>query len=132
MKDGAGDDLLSDISTDDDSNDGDAEQDDEFSVEFDTEPTTDDAEMTDEVPYLLRRNRVKEGRETVGFGLQEDTRRLENRVLRELKTELDIEKLLATDLREAAYLAGLEDPDQIKKNPSRMGLRTPALVCIAV
>jgi len=51
----------------------------------------------------------------VGFGLQRATRDLEDEVLREMQSELDIENLPATDLREAAYLAGLQEPERIRE-----------------
>lgn len=121
MKEGAGDDLLSslDEETDDEpdraDNDTPAPQEDTLIDESGRDmdiPTTD---TNAEIPYLLRRNRVKEDRETVGFGLQKETRELEDEVLRDVKAELDIERLPATDLREAAYLAGLQNQDRIKQ-----------------
>lgn len=119
MKQGAGDDLLSDVGDDDpEPDDGDdrveltASAAEHEPIETDQPPQESAA---DEIPYLLRRNRVKEERKTIGFGLQKETRARENDVLQEMKNELDIETLPATDLREAAYLAGLDDTDRIKE-----------------
>ena len=72
-------------------------------------------EEEEEIPYLLRRNQVKDQRKTVGFGLQKETRDLEDDILREVKADLDIETLPATNLREAAYLAGLQDKERLKQ-----------------
>jgi hypothetical protein len=114
MKRGAGDDLLDSVD-DGDTDDGDREYDDLLDDLDEADEVPDVATDDEEIPYLLRRNRVKEGRETVGFGLQKETRDLENEVLREMKADLDVEKLPATDLREAAYLAGLQNHEQIKE-----------------
>jgi len=124
MKKGSGDDLLSDIDTNEEDESGaedESESESEHGLDDDVladidEPTTQEIPSADDdVPYLLRRNRVKEERETVGFGLQRETRDLENDVLRDLQTELGVENLPATDLREAAYLAGLQNPDRIRE-----------------
>lgn len=121
MKEGAGDDLLSSLEEETDDEPDGADNDtlvsqedsepDESGSDTDIQTTNTDAE----IPYVLRRNRVKEARETVGFGLQKETRELEDAVLRDVKAELDIERLPATDLREAAYLAGLQSQDRIKQ-----------------
>jgi len=118
MKPGAGDDLLEE---DDQAPEPDAtDEADDRVADVDTDSTTDDvganaSQRADDVPYLLRRTRVKQGRETVGFGLQAETRRLEDEALRDIKAELEVETLHATDLREAAYLAGLQDPEAVKQ-----------------
>lgn len=115
MKEGAGDDLLAGIgSNDDEQSDDQGEQ----TASTRAEPTQDpepQRSTSDDIPYLLRRNRVKEERETIGFGLQKGTREREGDVLREVKAELDVEQLPLTDLREAAYLAGLDETERIKQ-----------------
>jgi hypothetical protein len=119
MKEGAGDDLLSGGTDDVDE----ADEDDAESVDPDilSETTRSSKDVlagaTDDesIPYLLRRNQVKDHRKTVGFGLQKKTRDLEDDVLREVKADLEIENLPATDLREAAYLAGLQNQERIKQ-----------------
>ncbi|WP_152024120.1 hypothetical protein [Natronomonas moolapensis] len=58
---------------------------------------------------------MKDQRKTVGFGLQKETRDLEDEILTEVKADLDIETLPATDLREVAYLAGLQDKERLKQ-----------------
>lgn len=119
MKEGAGDDLLSGVSDDvEEADEDDAEAVDSDILTETVEPLTDVPDVArndEEIPYLLRRNQVKDQRKTIGFGLQKETRDLENDVLREVKTELDIETLPVTDLREAAYLAGLQDQERIKQ-----------------
>jgi hypothetical protein len=119
MKEGAGDDLLSGGTDDvDEADEDDAESVDPDILSETTRSSKDvlAGETDDEsIPYLLRRNQVKDHRKTVGFGLQKKTRDLEDDVLREVKADLEIENLPATDLREAAYLAGLQNQERIKQ-----------------
>jgi hypothetical protein len=119
MKEGAGDDLLSGGTDDvDEADEDDAESVDPDILSETTRSLRDVlAGATDDesIPYLLRRNQVKDHRKTVGFGLQKKTRDLEDDVLREVKADLEIENLPATDLREAAYLAGLQNQERIKQ-----------------
>jgi hypothetical protein len=117
MKQGAGDDLLDNNL--DEGEDDDAETEHGDVLTDTTESSPDALDVTtneeEEIPYLLRRNQVKDQRKTVGFGLQKETRDLEDDILREVKADLDIETLPATDLREAAYLAGLQDKERLKQ-----------------
>jgi hypothetical protein len=117
MKQGAGDDLLDNNL--DEREDDDAETEHGDVLTDTTESSPDALDVTtneeEEIPYLLRRNQVKDQRKTVGFGLQKETRDLEDDILREVKADLDIETLPATDLREAAYLAGLQDKERLKQ-----------------
>lgn len=114
MKKGSNDDLLESLSGGDDGEeDNSSPLDDQ--PDDSGEATRTDSDTSSDIPYLLRRNRVKEGRETVGFGLQKETRDLESEVLQDVKTDLDVEKLATTDLREAAYLAGLQNPERVKQ-----------------
>jgi hypothetical protein len=119
MKEGAGDDLLSGVADDvDEADEDDADADPSDMLTETAEASVDVPDVAgddEEIPYLLRRNQVKDQRKTIGFGLQKETRDLEDDVLREVKTELDIETLPVTDLREAAYLAGLQDQERIKQ-----------------
>lgn len=114
MKKGSNDDLLESLSGGDDGEEDNSQPlDDQPDDAGETSRTH--TETSSDIPYLLRRNRVKEGRETVGFGLQKETRELESEVLQDVKSDLDVEKLATTDLREAAYLAGLQNPERVKK-----------------
>lgn len=118
MKQGAGDDLLDNSLDEGEDDDAETEHGDVLTDTTESSPDAPDVttnEEEEEIPYLLRRNQVKDQRKTVGFGLQKETRDLEDEILREVKADLDIETLPATDLREAAYLAGLQDKERIKR-----------------
>lgn len=118
MKQGAGDDLLDNSLDEGEDDDAETEHGDVLTDTTESSPDAPDVTTTEEeeeIPYLLRRNQVKDQRKTVGFGLQKETRDLEDEILREVKADLDIETLPATDLREAAYLAGLQDKERIKR-----------------
>ena len=118
MKQGAGDDLLDNNLDKGEDDDAETEHGDVLTDTTESSPDALDVttnEEEEEIPYLLRRNQVKDQRKTVGFGLQKETRDLEDEILREVKADLDIETLPATDLREAAYLAGLQDKERIKR-----------------
>lgn len=118
MKQGAGDDLLDNNLDGGEDDDAETEHGDVLTDTTESSPDAPDVttnEEEEEIPYLLRRNQVKDQRKTVGFGLQKETRDLEDDILREVKADLDIETLPATDLREAAYLAGLQDKERLKQ-----------------
>lgn len=118
MKQGAGDDLLDNNLDEGEDDDAETEHGDVLTDTTESSPDALDVttnEEEEEIPYLLRRNQVKDQRKTVGFGLQKETRDLEDEILREVKADLDIETLPATDLREAAYLAGLQDKERLKQ-----------------
>mgnify|MGYP006278789643 FL=1 len=118
MKQGAGDDLLDNNLDEGEDDDAETEHGDVLTDTTESSPDALDVTTTEEeeeIPYLLRRNQVKDQRKTVGFGLQKETRDLEDDILREVKADLDIETLPATDLREAAYLAGLQDKERLKQ-----------------
>ena len=118
MKQGAGDDLLDNNLDEGEDDDAETEHGDVLTDTTESSPDALDVttnEEEEEIPYLLRRNQVKDQRKTVGFGLQKETRDLEDDKLREVKADLDIETLPATDLREAAYLAGLQDKERLKQ-----------------
>lgn len=118
MKQGAGDDLLDNNLDEGEDDDAETEHGDVLTDTTESSPDAPDVttnEEEEEIPYLLRRNQVKDQRKTVGFGLQKETRDLEDDILREVKADLDIETLPATDLREAAYLAGLQDKERLKQ-----------------
>lgn len=118
MKQGAGDDLLDNSLDEGEDDDAETEHGDVLTDTTESSPDAPDVttnEEEEEIPYLLRRNQVKDQRKTVGFGLQKETRDLEDEILREVKADLDIETLPATDLREAAYLAGLQDKERLKQ-----------------
>lgn len=118
MKQGAGDDLLDNNLDEGEDDDAETEHGDVLTDTTESSPDALDVTTTEEeeeIPYLLRRNQVKDQRKTVGFGLQKETRDLEDDILREVKADLDIETLPATNLREAAYLAGLQDKERLKQ-----------------
>lgn len=117
MKSGSGDDLFDELDDEaeeeEKSGDVDVELESERANEIETEatPTRDSTDA----PYLLRRTSVKDKRKTVGFSLQKSTRQLEDDVLPQVKNDLGVEELPVTDLREAAYLAGLQNPELLEE-----------------
>lgn len=64
----------------------------------------------EQYPLKLRRDGVKDEREMVQFFLQNATEREENHAQSDVEDLLD-EDVYLTDFREAAYLAGLRDPE---------------------
>ncbi len=118
MKSGSGDDLLEDLEQDNDDTDqtdaedslenDDAREPPEASSGKDTTSKIDE----EDVPYLLLRSGVKDRRDVVGIGLQQSTRELENELLTALEDEIGVSNLPVMDLREAAYLVGLQHIDE--------------------
>ena len=91
MKSGSGDDLLNELSQDEEEtgNDNSEFELEDSSVDNSSETATDEGdtvqkpESDPDVPYLLVRNGVKDKRDVVGIGLQNETRDFEDRLLKE-------------------------------------------------
>ena len=102
MKSGAGDDPYATASEDTDETD-----------ESGRERAGTSGDDESPAPYLLRRAAVKDGRDTIGFGLRQSTQRRERDVHAELENETGLD-LPLLDVREAAYLVGLRHMDEVR------------------
>lgn len=65
-----------------------------------------------EIPYVLRRSEVKEGRKDTSFPLQASTRDLEKQAAPEISSKVGVDVPLS-DVREVAYLVGLQHQDEV-------------------
>jgi len=134
MKEGAGEDPFADEESEGDSTPSqeetpgrmDADADDESATASRDDPVLDrpdagtatqqsgrnDETHTMQIPYKYRRDGVQDGRTRVPLFLQEETKRSEREVLRELENRFD-EDVTLTDLREAAVKVGLQHSDDV-------------------
>lgn len=71
------------------------------------------SQQTMSIPYKLRRNGVKDGRDRVPLFLQPETKRGEREARRTLEDRIDDDVSL-TDLREALVRTGLEHLDEVE------------------
>lgn len=119
MKEGPGEDPFADNSDDDDetsvsSTDTDSESVLDPTTERDTEPT--DTMRTDQIPYVVRRQTVKEDRdnEHVAF-LRDEYAQLEDEIRSDVADELDMrpKDVSVTDLREAFVELAAENPEAV-------------------
>lgn len=119
MKEGPGEDPFADNSDDDDetsvsSTDTDSESVPDPTTERDTEPT--DTMRTDQIPYVVRRQTVKEDRdnEHVAF-LRDEYAQLEDEIRSDVADELDMrpKDVSVTDLREAFVELAAENPEAV-------------------
>lgn len=121
MKEGAGEDPFASSVPETDSSDPD---DNESESNADTETNESMTETTSaqptEIPMILRRDSVQDGRDRVPLFLQPDTKRDERDALRELEARFDDDVSL-TDLREALLLAGLADLDTVEETLREWG-----------
>jgi hypothetical protein len=79
-----------------------------------------EAEAGMRIPYLYRRDGVKEGRDRVPLFLQPETKRAERDARREFEDRFD-ETVALTDLREALVLAGLDHLDDVEGQLAEWG-----------
>lgn len=70
------------------------------------------ADSSDEIPYVLRRAEVKEGRKDTSFPLRESTRQLEREAAGEIEAAVGADVPLS-DVREVAYIVGLQHRDEV-------------------
>ncbi|MDT3437311.1 hypothetical protein [Haloarcula sp. 1CSR25-25] len=117
MKEGPGEDPFADDSTDEES-DPVSDQEPETKVESHSEPERDtsDSMSTNEIPYVIRRQTVKEDRdnEHVAF-LRDEYAELEDQIRADVADELDMRSkdVSVTDLREAFVELAAENPDAV-------------------
>lgn len=78
------------------------------------------SEQPVQIPMILRRDSVQDGRDRVPLFLQEDTKNAEREALRELESRFDADIPL-TDLREALVLAGLDRLDDVEAQLDEWG-----------
>lgn len=106
---------------------GDPFADDPDSDENDNNPETETTEMTEtptqrlaEIPMILRRDSVQDGRDRYPLFLQQDTKRDERDALREVEDRFEDDVSL-TDLREALVLVGLQNLDDVEDQLEEWG-----------
>lgn len=105
MKEGAGEDPFANNSDSDDH---------ETTTESETTNMSETTTQPTQIPMILRRNSVQDGRDRVPLFLQEGTKRDERNGLVELENRLDHDVAL-TDLREAVMLVGLQHLDEVEQ-----------------
>ena len=117
MKEGPGEDPFADDPSDEQV-DSEPNADTETTPESDSEPAPDttDTMSTNEIPYVIRRQTVKEdrGNEHVAF-LRDEYAELEDQIRADVADELDMRSkdVSVTDLREAFVELAAENPDAI-------------------
>lgn len=104
MKEGAGEDPFA---NDSDSDDNDP------TTESETTDTTETTSQPTQIPMILRRDSVQDGRDRVPLFLQQQTKRDERDALREMEDRFDTDVSL-TDMREALILIGLSELDDVE------------------
>jgi len=117
MKEGPGEDPFADDSADEESDPA-SDQEPETKAESHSEPERDTSNSmsTNEIPYVIRRQTVKEDRdnEHVAF-LRDEYAELEDQIRADVADELDMRSkdVSVTDLREAFVELAAENPDAI-------------------
>lgn len=102
----------------------------EIEAEARTSSVSEGAETTESVsrrdreglPYIFRRNGVKDDRKMIQYFLQEDTETLEAEAQGAVEQELDTDVYL-TDLREALVRVGAEHIDEVADELREWGYR---------
>lgn len=84
------------------------------------EPPTDDRPSVESLPYVLRRDRVNEGRDQVPFFLREEVVDGERELRETLEATLG-EDVYKSDLREAAMVVAQEQPELVAEVLRRWG-----------
>lgn len=87
-----------------------------------TQTDTDPESQTSNIPYKYKRSTVKEGRTHVPIYLQDSTQKVERNVRNDVE-DLVGEDVPLADLREAAYLYALENPEGIASVLQRWGYK---------
>jgi flagellar biosynthesis/type III secretory pathway M-ring protein FliF/YscJ len=117
MKEGPGEDPFAEDTTDDQA-DSAPDADPKTALESDSEPDHDttDTMSTNDIPYVIRRQTVKEDRdnEHVAF-LRDEYAELEDQIRADVADELDMRSkdVSVTDLREAFVELAAENPDAV-------------------
>lgn len=104
MKEGAGEDPFG---NDSDSNDI------EPTTESETTDMIETTTQSPQIPMILRRDSVQDGRDRYPLFLQTETKSDERDALRELENRFDTDVSL-TDMREALILVGLSELDEVE------------------
>lgn len=76
----------------------------------------------EDLPYIFRRNGVKDDRKMIQYFLRDDTEDLEAEVKRAVEQDLDTDVYL-TDLREALVRVGAEHVDEVADELREWGYR---------
>lgn len=76
----------------------------------------------EEIPYIFRRNGVKDNRKMIQYFLRDDTEDLEAEVKQAVEQDLDTDVYL-TDLREALVRVGAEHVDEVADELREWGYR---------
>jgi hypothetical protein len=136
MKSGAGSDPFADDDEDASKNEEKNAQEANVTAEGEIESETDDNSTHDsleesesvnrsdseDLPYIFRRNGVKDDRKMVQYFLRDDTEDLETEVKRAVEQDLDTDVYL-TDLREALVRVGAEHVDEVANELREWGYR---------
>lgn len=122
MKSGAGDPFddelpAADSEKDDETDDG--PNDNEAQAELNDQPqtiaateSTAEGITSDDLPYVIIRNKVKEDREMVSYFLRPETQEMEEKVERIVSEEIDAD-VMKTDIREALVRVGAKHVDEV-------------------
>lgn len=102
----------------------------ETEPETETSSKSDDVEASDpanlstreDIPYIFRRNGVKDNRRMIQYFLRDDTEDLEDEVKQAVEEDLDTDVYL-TDLREALVRVGAEHVDEVADELREWGYR---------
>jgi hydroxylamine reductase (hybrid-cluster protein) len=102
-----------DDQTDDDPNDNEvqAELNDQPQTIAATESTAEGI-TSDDLPYVILRDKVKENREMVSYFLRPETQKMEEKVERIVSEEIDAD-VMKTDIREALVRVGAKHVDEV-------------------
>ena len=135
MKSGAGSDPFADDSNSDEespesNNDKTQESESQVSAEPDTDTRTDRSEPSpskslndrNDLPYIFRRNGVKDDRRMIQYFLRDDTEDIEADAKHAVERELGTDVYL-TDLREALVRVGAEHVDEVADELRQWGYR---------
>lgn len=76
-----------------------------------TESTAEDI-TSDDLPYVIIRDKVKEDREMVSYFLRSETQEMEEKVERIVSEEIDAD-VMKTDIREALVRVGAKHVDEV-------------------
>lgn len=112
-----------DSQTDDGSNDNElqAELNDHLQATASTESTAEGI-TSDDLPYVLIRDKVKEDREIVSYFLRPETQEMEEKIERMVNKEIDAD-VMKLDIREALVRVGAKHVDEVIEGLRASGYR---------
>jgi hydroxylamine reductase (hybrid-cluster protein) len=116
-------DSKKDDQTDEGSNDNEAqaELNDQPQITTSTESTAEDI-TSDDLPYVIIRDKVKENREMVSYFLRPETQKMEEKVERIVSEEIEAD-VMKTDIREALVHVGTKHVDEVIELLRKNGYR---------